>query len=882
MTYTVTFKTTATNKSGLPLDQDQDGTGGEVGQDELTWQFTTVATDAPPTIIAYKPGDTSGQIYNQGDILDVTWFADDDNPLPPNPINITYGSGATWNPVANDEANDYYYSWDTSSLPCPDIYWMNISVYDSIGQTTFSESNYSFDIICLDNLPPMIDNVRLDNVPSLTVPLGTSSVELTAQIDDSGTGASNIGGANYTVGVQNWGTSVDMVPTDGAWDEITENAGKTIDISTWGVGGYQICVYGWDSAVPQNNNITGSCAQMTINPPADQPPILEVWAPGGAAGEQYTQGDIVDIRWNASDDNPPLPMNPINISYGQGAAWSPIVNDVIDSGLYQWDTTSVPCPGIYRVNVSVYDSIGQTVFAESNETFSIFCPGDSPPVITVFEPGGTMGQVHVKGDTIQVTWFADDNNALPPTPINITYADSGSSWILISNDESNDGTYAWVTSTVPCPGTYWVNVSVYDSIGQTTFGEGNYTFEMICPVGDIIGIVIDENGDPIESASVTMRNSTGAMVVATATDVTGGFVFTGIEQGIDEYNITVAKAYYFESVLKDIDVIAAQATDVGTILLQTNAIISGKVIDSSGSQITGATVVMLDDGPNTVGTTTTNALGDFSLTGIGYGDYNVRANATGYLTATRILTIDKDHLDIELNLVLTGIGDITGAVVDEKGDPVGGATVVLTNSTGFIICTAETDSNGAFMFQNVTEGAFEYSIIIEMENYKNAMIDSINVGVGQLENLGTIALVTYATISGKVVRENGTEVVGALVELLDEYGNVISTRYTDISGEYKFIGIGYGKYSLRIGARGFETNTTEHFTVESGNLDITRHDELTAIEPVASSEGIPNWWWVIPVIIIIVVVVIILFLLLLRRRKKRSEPFREYWDTDYY
>ena len=72
------------------------------------------------------------------------------------------------------------------------------------------------------------------------------------------------------------------------------------------------------------------------------------------------------------------------------------------------------------MNISVYDSIGQTTFDESNHSFTIFCPGDSPPMITAYEPGGTAGQTYIQGDIITVTWKAIDDNPLPPTPINIT------------------------------------------------------------------------------------------------------------------------------------------------------------------------------------------------------------------------------------------------------------------------------------------------------------------------------------------------------------------------------------------------------------------------------------------------------------------------------
>jgi hypothetical protein len=302
------------------------------------------------------------QSFIQGDMISITWSATDDNPLPPNPINITYGAAPIWSIISTDESNGGSYLWDTSSAPCPGTYWMNISAYDSIGQTTFDESNFSFAIDCL----------------------------------------------------------------------------------------------------------------------TDNPPIVEAWEPGGSPMQSFVQGDMINITWNATDDNP-LPPNPINITYGSASTWNIISTDEPDDGLYLWDTSSVICPGTYWMNLSVYDSIGQETYDIGNSSFEITCPSDSYPVITVTEPGGASGQIHILGDPITITWTASDDQPLPANPINITYGNLSAGWTPISNDELNDGIYVWDTSSVICPDTYWINISVYDSIGQTTFDLSTFGFNIVCP-----------------------------------------------------------------------------------------------------------------------------------------------------------------------------------------------------------------------------------------------------------------------------------------------------------------------------------------------------------------------------------------------------------------
>jgi hypothetical protein len=123
-----------------------------------SWSFTI---DDRPVVEVREPGGVQYQEYVQGDVVSISWAATDDNPLPSNPINITYGNTtAGWTTISLNEANDGAYAWDTSTIPCPGSYWLNMSVYDSFGQTVFDESNYSFNITCPDTTPPVISNLR--------------------------------------------------------------------------------------------------------------------------------------------------------------------------------------------------------------------------------------------------------------------------------------------------------------------------------------------------------------------------------------------------------------------------------------------------------------------------------------------------------------------------------------------------------------------------------------------------------------------------------------------------------------------------------------------------------------------------------------------------
>lgn len=148
MTYNITLNaSTAEDQDRNKLDGNGNGSPEGSPVDDYSWEFST-AVDLAPTIMVWDPGGIAGQVYTQQIPIEVRWTAADDDPLPFSSINISYGSAPTWTTIATDEENDGIFIWDTSSVPCPGTYWMNLSVRDANWQTTYGESNYSFDIRC--------------------------------------------------------------------------------------------------------------------------------------------------------------------------------------------------------------------------------------------------------------------------------------------------------------------------------------------------------------------------------------------------------------------------------------------------------------------------------------------------------------------------------------------------------------------------------------------------------------------------------------------------------------------------------------------------------------------------------------------------------------
>ncbi|TET89822.1 MAG: hypothetical protein E3J35_08550 [Methanomassiliicoccales archaeon] len=207
-----------------------------------------------PIVKAWEPGGTFGQNYTIGTLITVTWSATDNQPMPADNVNTTFGAGGSWTEINGgiySHANDGVEVWDSTGA-MPGIYSMNISAYDSDSQTTYDFSNHTFELLGPDTTPPEIEYVLLDGLPTSFAPPG-SLVVITAMINDSAYGGSNIEEAEWMYSCGPWPGNA-MLPQDGNWDDTIETAVDNF-IAPMMEGTYYLYVRARDAA----NNWNESC-----------------------------------------------------------------------------------------------------------------------------------------------------------------------------------------------------------------------------------------------------------------------------------------------------------------------------------------------------------------------------------------------------------------------------------------------------------------------------------------------------------------------------------------------------------------------------------------------------------------------------------------------
>jgi hypothetical protein len=155
-------------------------------------------------------------------------------------------------------------------------------------------------LVITDDSPPQILNARVNGQPTVTVISGTI-VTLNATIDDSTTGNSNVSGANYTIGAQNWPSSVGMNAVVPPFDNPVEDVTQTINTGGWADGFYDIYVYAWDEG-PGYNTTSGAFATIVISSDVTPPEVFTVLI-NGASTQTYPVSSIPPLLLDATIDD---------------------------------------------------------------------------------------------------------------------------------------------------------------------------------------------------------------------------------------------------------------------------------------------------------------------------------------------------------------------------------------------------------------------------------------------------------------------------------------------------------------------------------------------------------------------------------------------------
>jgi len=311
--------------------------------------------------------------------------------------------------------------------------------------------------------------------------------------------------------------------------------------------------------------------------------------------------------------------------------------------------------------------------------------------------------------------------------------------------------------------------------------------------GGINGAVTDDTGTGLIGATVLLVE---APQFATSSASAGAFSFSGVAPGT--YTVK-AQAPGYSSAQRTATVTAGKIVSVGNLVLTAAPLtttLSGRVQNSAGAAIANAMVA--------VGTAyvTTDATGNYTLSGLPAGSATIVVSASGYQSATATATFAAGtsyEFSPTLYSTTPPATSVTGRVIDSSTSiPIVNAQVASGTQSTF------SAADGTFTLTGVSSGSFSMSVT--KSGYTTATVTGI-LGAGA-NNVGTIPMGiarTTSSISGVITDAgSGSPITGAVVAI---QGTALVAT-TDSSGHYSISSISPLNFVVTFNAAGYLTQQT--------------------------------------------------------------------------
>ena len=230
--------------------------------------------------------------------------------------------------------------------------------------------------------------------------------------------------------------------------------------------------------------------------------------------------------------------------------------------------------------------------------------------------------------------------------------------------------------------------------------------------------------------------------------------------------------------------------------------ITGKIDGAGGN---GATVRL--SGGATV-STTADASGNFSFSGLTDGGYTVTVTKTGYTFTPASAAVNLSGSNQTVSFTSAAVVQtytISGTISGAGGN---GATVALTGAS-----TANTtaDASGKFSFSGLSDGSYTVTVTRTGYTFTPASAPVTLSGSNQ-----TVSFASLYTISGSISGAGGN---GATVALS---GTSTASTTADASGNFSFSGLSDGSYTVTVTRTGYTfTPASAPVTLSGSNQTVS-------------------------------------------------------------
>jgi len=276
-------------------------------------------------------------------------------------------------------------------------------------------------VVVVEDAPPVVDVDGPATSGTAAVPNptdGASTVTVTATVDDTATGGSNIAAAEYFVGVLGVeGAGTAMAASNGAFNEVSEGVTANVNASGLAVGAHSIFVRGQDAA---GNWGAADSTTLTVSETPAGAETVSIEVLGGTLFVETTAVDMGVLtltghsqlietaadHWHAGD------------ATGTGNGW----NLTIASSEFVSGANSIPVDGTDNFKVMIDHIMIEDGNAAPASTVATYQPmGAIPLTVLSAGVGEGMGEYHFEPElslNVPAETYAGDYEALLTVSIN--------------------------------------------------------------------------------------------------------------------------------------------------------------------------------------------------------------------------------------------------------------------------------------------------------------------------------------------------------------------------------------------------------------------------------------------------------------------------------
>lgn len=378
------------------------------------------------------------------------------------------------------------------------------------------------------------------------------------------------------------------------------------------------------------------------------------------------------------------------------------------------------------------------------------------------------------------------------------------------------------------------------------------------PGAPVAGRVIDDSGQPVAKARVSIRAAAELLAAGSArsdqalTDESGRFALPALSAGSYRLRAVHEKMAPAVSPPMVLDGVTAR-TDM-EIVMKAGGALAGKVVDTGARPAPYALVRVrehsgdnFERGTGRVRQVTADERGEFHIGAL------PRAAATAIAVSdqasSEVVTVDfsdtAEHTD--LTLVLSITGTIAGRVVDTDGEPVAEAQVTAlpdffkgSASAEFAMrgmAAATTDGGGAFALTGLAEGSYQLRASRSRVSTNSFMQSGVPAKTGDTDV--ELTLDRPGSIAGKLQFKDGTAPEAFTVAVAFPPGAPVSNK----TGAFTVGDIPAGKYDVTFRGSGFVAHRVAAVEVQPGratdmgNVEVTRGRHVSG--QVVTESGSP-------------------------------------------